>query len=64
MLDSPDWDTTDETLVYHPANFFVHVSGSVHLPSDIAKGTYTEQFLVTDRQANTTLKYEGKFDVK
>ncbi len=64
VFDRPDWDTTDRTLVYHPANFFVHFNGYVTLPSESPKGTYTEQFVVTDRQANATLNYEAKFEVK
>jgi len=64
LLDRPDWDTTDQILVYHPANFFVHFHGYVTLPSESAKGTYTEQFVVTDRQANMILTYEGKFELR
>ncbi len=63
VLDRPDWDTTDRTVVYHPANFFVHFNGYVTLPGGVPKGTYTAQFVMSDKQADATLKYEGKFEV-
>lgn len=64
LIDRPDFDTTDQTLVYHPATFFVHFFGSLDLPSEASNGTYTEQFVVTDKQANVILDYEGKFQVR
>jgi hypothetical protein len=64
VLDRPDWDTTDQTLAYHPATFFLHFHGYLALPSGGANGAFTEQFMVTDKQANTSLNYEGKFEVR
>jgi len=64
LLDVPDYHTTDQTTVYHPATIFVHLNFQVDLPSDAPKGTFTEQFVVTDKQANTTLNQVAKFEVK
>jgi hypothetical protein len=42
----------------------VHVSFQLDVPSDAPKGTFTEQLVVTDKQANTTLNYVAKFEVR
>jgi hypothetical protein len=64
LLDVPDYHTTDQTVFYHPATFFLRHNFQLDLPSGAPKGTHTEQFVVTDRQANATLNYEGKLEVK
>jgi uncharacterized RDD family membrane protein YckC len=64
LLDLPDYQNTDRTTVYHPATFFLHFYSGVDLPANAAKGTFTEQFVVTDKQANTTVNYVAKFEVK
>jgi uncharacterized RDD family membrane protein YckC len=64
LLDVPDYHNTDQTIVYHPATFFVRLNFQLDVPSDAPKGTFTEQLVVTDKQANTTLDYVAKFEVR
>jgi len=44
--------------------FFVHFYSGADLPSDAPQGTFTEQFVVTDKQANTTLNHVANFEVR
>ncbi len=64
LLDRPDWDTTQDSFPYHPASFYIPYHGYVSLPSDAAKGSYTQQYVVSDSVAGKTFTYEAKFEVK
>jgi uncharacterized RDD family membrane protein YckC len=64
LLDRPDFLTVDDSFSYHPAGFFVPISGNVNLPSGAPKGIYTEKYKVTDRNANISENYELKFEVR
>jgi len=64
LIDTPAYDTTDQTNAYHPATIFMHFSAHMDLPASAPKGTYTEQYVVTDKLANTTLKHTAQFEVK
>ncbi len=64
LLNKPDWESLNDGYVYHPANFFLQVSGYLDLPADIKPGTYTLQYEVTDNNGNSNLIHESKFEVK
>lgn len=64
LLDRPDWDTTEDSFPYHPASFNIPYQGHISLPSDAAKGSYTQQYVVNDKVAGKTFPYEAKFEVK
>ena len=64
LIDKPDWDTTADSFPYHPATFYIPYHGYILLPSDAVKGSYRQQYVVTDRVAGKSLTYEAKFEVK
>jgi hypothetical protein len=64
LLDKPDYLVIRDSFVYHPATFYVPVTGHVSLPSGADKGAYRAVYTATDRIANRTLVQEGRFEVK
>jgi len=64
LLDRPDFVQVNQTLAYHPPTLWVPVNGEVSVPTGFEKGTYTEQYAVTDLVANQTIAREAKFQVK
>jgi uncharacterized RDD family membrane protein YckC len=64
LMDRPDFLTIKDSFSYHPATFFLPISGHLGLPADIAKGTYTEKYTLTDRIGGTIRTYELTFDVR
>ena len=64
LIDRPDWDSTEDTVVYHPATAYKEFSGYITLPSSAVKGTYKQQYTVQDRQTNTILIHETQFEVR
>lgn len=64
LIDKPDWDVTADSFPYHPATFYIPYHGYISLPSDAVKGTYRQQYVVTDSVAGKSLTYEAKFEVK
>jgi uncharacterized RDD family membrane protein YckC len=64
LIDRPDWDITEDTFPYHPATFNIPYHGYISLPSDAAKGSYTQQYVINDNVAGRSLTYEARFEVK
>ncbi|HYX70218.1 MAG TPA: RDD family protein [Terriglobales bacterium] len=64
LIAKPDWDITADTFPYHPATFYIPYHGYISLPSDAVKGTYRQQYVITDSVAGKSLTYEAKFEVK
>lgn len=64
LLDRPDFLTVRDTFPYHPQTFFVPISGHLNLPSGMAKGVYTERYILTDRIGGASRTYELKFEVR
>ncbi|HXZ28914.1 MAG TPA: RDD family protein [Terriglobales bacterium] len=64
LMDKPDWDVTEDSFPYHPATFYIPYHGYISLPSGAAKGSYTQQYVISDNAAGKTLTYEAKFEVK
>lgn len=63
LLDNPNFLTLNDAYPYHPPTFFINISGHLTLPSDAAKGSYTEKYTLTDAVSNATANYELKFEV-
>jgi len=64
LLNRPDWESLNDSYVYHPANFFLLVTGYLDLPADIKPGSYTLRYEITDSNGNSNLIHEGRFEVK
>jgi uncharacterized RDD family membrane protein YckC len=64
LLGKQDWINEQEALAYHPPSMFFPVDSYVTLPATMAKGTYTQQFTITDKVANTTIVHRAPFEVK
>lgn len=64
LLDQPNYVDLTASSVYHPAMFWLPVTGRVSVPAGFAKGIYTEQYTVVDNFANKTITQEAKFEVK
>jgi hypothetical protein len=65
LLGKQDWLSTQDALAYHPPSMFFPVDGGyVALPSSLVKGTYSMQFTITDKVANTTIVHRAPFEVK
>ena len=64
LIDRPDWDSTEDTVVYHPATIYKEFSGSITLSLSAAKGMYKQQHTVMDWQSNTVLFHESRFEVR
>ena len=64
LLDRPDFVQVNQSLTYHPLTLWIPVNGEVSVPAGFEKGTYTEQYAVTDLVGNKTIAREAKFQVK
>lgn len=64
LMDKPSLITVNDEFIYHPLTFFLNISAWVSLPSDATSGVYTWKYFMTDRIANTSAKYETKFEVR
>jgi uncharacterized RDD family membrane protein YckC len=64
LLGKQDWISEQDALAYHPPSMFFPVDSYVTLPSALAKGTYTQQFTITDKVANTSIVHRSPFEVK
>ncbi len=64
LLDKPDFVDLSASLYYHPAAFWMPVTGHLTIPSSLEKGTYTEQYTVVDNISNQTVTQEAKFELK
>jgi uncharacterized RDD family membrane protein YckC len=64
LLSKPDWESLNDSYVYHPANFFLLVTGYLDLPADSKPGTYTLQYEIADNNGSGSTTYESKFEVK
>jgi len=64
LLNRPDWESLNDSYVYHPANFFLLVTGYLDLPADIKPGSYTLRYEISDSNGNSNLIHEGRFEVK
>jgi hypothetical protein len=52
------------SFVYHPASFFLPITGHLSLPSGADKGLYTAQYEIVDNQAQATIQHTAKFEVR
>lgn len=65
VLGKQDWlQAHDEALSYHPTTIFFPIGSYVTLPADLPKGTYTQQFTISDKVANTSIVHRATFDVQ
>ncbi len=64
VLDKPDFLTLRSSYVYHPPTFYVPIKAHLRLPFGTPKGTYREEYLVTDRIAGATRSYHLVFEVE
>lgn len=64
LLDRPDYVAVADSFVYHPASFFLPITGHLNLPSSAGKGLYTAQYEIVDNQAQATIEHTAKFEVR
>ncbi len=50
--------------VYHPPAFWLPVYGNLGVPSNLEKGTYTEQYTIVDNIAYHQIRRDAQFEVK
>ena len=63
VLNKPDLLEIKDSWDYRPSGFFVPITVDVRPPSGL-KGTFTEQFQVTDVFGNSSRMHSAKFEVK
>jgi len=64
LLDRPDYVVVADSFVYHPAAFFLPITGHLNLPSSAGKGVYTAQYEIVDNQAQARIEHAAKFEVR
>jgi hypothetical protein len=64
LLNKPEWEALNDSYVYHPANFFLLVTGYLDLPAGIKPGAYTLRYEITDSNGNSNLIHESRFEAK
>jgi uncharacterized RDD family membrane protein YckC len=64
LMDRPEWVKIGDEFSYHPGSFYLPITGYFDLPADSAKGTYTQQYKITDNLSGKMLEYAVEFEVR
>jgi hypothetical protein len=64
VLDRPDWQSVEDTFVYHPATFYLPLTARVSLEAGVPRGRYTQRHIIEDRITGTKLEYKSAFEIR
>lgn len=64
VFDKEDYIDIKASVADHPAAFWLPVHGSLNVPANLAKGTYTEQYTVVDNIGRRQIGRETAFQVE
>lgn len=64
VFDQPEYASINTSTVYHPTAFWLPVHGHLGVPSNLEKGTYTEQYTIVDNIAYRQIRRDAQFEVK
>jgi uncharacterized RDD family membrane protein YckC len=64
LIDRPDWQSVDETFVYHPATFYLPLTARVSLEAGVPRGRYTQRHIIEDRITGAKVEYKSAFEIR
>jgi len=64
MLDRPDWQSVEDTFVYHPATFYLPLTARVSLEAGVPRGKYVQHHVIEDRITGTKLEFKSAFEIR
>jgi uncharacterized RDD family membrane protein YckC len=64
LIDRPDWQSVDDTFVYHPATFFLSLTARVSLEAGVPRGRYTQRHIIEDRITGAKVEYKSAFEIR
>jgi uncharacterized RDD family membrane protein YckC len=64
LIDRPDWQSVDNTFVYHPATFYLPLTARVSLEAGVPRGRYTQRHIIEDRITGAKVEYKSAFEIR
>jgi hypothetical protein len=64
VLERPDWQSVEDTFVYHPATFYLPLTARVSLEAGVPRGRYTQLHVIEDRITGAKLEYKSAFEIR
>jgi len=64
VIDRPDWQSVDDTFVYHPSTFYLPLTARVSLEPGVPRGRYTQRHIIEDRITGAKIEYKSAFEIR
>jgi uncharacterized RDD family membrane protein YckC len=64
VIDRPDWQSVEDTFVYHPQTFYLPLTARVSLEPGVPRGKYVQHHVIEDRNAAAKIEYTSAFEIR